>query len=139
MDKETSIFLGKILGEIYRMQRDSDGSPCAATDGHIYALRNGFEHAVKEEIERIGFVSDVDLKSVMDVLDPIFLDDKKLKEFKGFYDVENSFKARNIDRSTAIVVLRYLYANGQYVEIIDKMDSSDSPAECRRFKLDKWD
>lgn len=121
------------------MQRDSDGSSSGASNGHIYALCNGFEHAVKEELERIGFVSETDVKSVMDVLDPIFLDEKRLKEFKGFYDVENSFKDRNIDRPTAIVILRYLYANDQYVEIIDKMDSSNSPTECRRFKLDKWD
>jgi hypothetical protein len=139
MDKETATFLGKILGEIYRIQRDSDQMSCGASDSQIYALRNGFEHAAREELERVGYVSEADLKSVMDVLDPIWLDKTRLEKFNGFYDIEDDLKEKGVDRYTAIRILRYLYSNHQFVELIKKMDSSGSPAECRRFELDEWD
>lgn len=139
MDKETRLLLGKILGEVYRIQRSSKEMACGASDSHIYALRNGFEHAVKEEIDRIGEITDDQVKAVMDVLEPIWMDQEKLKAFKGFYDIESDLQRRGVDRVEAIRILRYLKANHQFTEVIAKMDSSGSPSECRRFDLDEWD
>jgi hypothetical protein len=138
MDKETGLILGKILGEIYRIQRSTEGISCSASDSHIFALLHGFEHAAKEEIERLGFVSEDQLKAVMDVLEPIWLNPEKLAEFKGFYDIERTLKSHGVDRSDAIRILTYLNANGQFTEVIDKMDSSGSPSECRKFDISKW-
>jgi len=132
------ILLGKILAEVYRMQRKAN-MPCSATDGQIYGLLNGFETAINEQLERIGYVSEAELMHVIDVLTPYWKEPAKLAEFKGFYDIEHELEAGGVDRAKAIPILRYLYANSQFHEVIAKMDSSDSPSECRTFKLTEWD
>jgi len=139
MDKETKLFFGKILGEIYRTQRASDDIACPASSGQIYALLNGFESAVDQEFEMMGSISKEQVKAVMDVLDPIWMDQEKLANFKGFYDIERELQSRGVDRSDAIGILTYLKANHQFTEVIDKMDTSGSPTECRRFELSDWD
>ena len=139
MDKETKLFFGKILGEIYRIQRASDDIACPASSGQIYALLNGFEDAVDQEFEMMGNITKEQVKTVMDVLDPIWMDQEKLAAFKGFYDIERELQSRGVDRSDAIAILTYLKANHQFVEVIDKMDTSGSPSECRRFELSEWD
>lgn len=139
MDKETKLLFGKILGEIYRIQRVSDEIACPAIPGQIFALLNGFEDAVDKEIEMMGSITKEQVRAVMDVLDPIWMDREKLANFKGFYDIENELQRRGVDRVDAISILTYLKANHQFEEIIDKMNSSGSPTECRRFELSEWD
>lgn len=139
MDEETKLFFGKILGEIYRIQRASDDIACPASSGQIYALLNGFEDAVDRELEMMGRISKEQVKAVMDVLDPIWTDREKLENFKGFYDIQVDLENRGVDRGAAMAILTYLKANRQFVEVIDKMDSSDSPSECRTFDLSEWD
>ncbi len=75
----------------------------------------------------------------MDVLEPIWADEEKLKNFRGFYDIERELEQRGVHRSDAIAILRYLKANHQFTDVIEKMDSSHSPSECRRFELTEWD
>jgi hypothetical protein len=132
-----AILLGKLLAETYRIQRKL-GIP-SVDDAKIYALLNGFESAIDDELQRIGFVSKEQETHVMDVLNPIWEDPDKLASFKGFYDIENELKAGGVDRTTAIAVLKYLNAHGQFTDVIAKMDTSGSPSECRTFNLDKWD
>ncbi|MGZ4977010.1 MAG: hypothetical protein ACXV8O_07655 [Methylobacter sp.] len=139
MENESKLLLGKILGEIYRIQRSSEEVSCPASDCQIYALLNGFEDAVNQELEMIGFISSDQVRSVVDVLEPIWQDVEQLKAFKGFYDIERELQNRGVDRSAAIRVLKYLKANNQFIDIIGKMDSSGSPSECRRFDLSDWD
>lgn len=139
MKNESKLLLGKLLGELYRIQRSSSEVSCPASDGQIYALLNGFEDAVNEELESIGFVSSDKVKSVMDILEPIWIDPEKLSKFKGFYDIERDLEDRGVDRSDAIRILKYLKANHQFTEIIAKMDTSGSPSECRKFELSDWD
>jgi hypothetical protein len=138
-DKQVKLLLGKVLGEIYRLQNHSNAASCPASQAQIYALLHGFEHAIDEELEMIGYVSKADLKHVMDVLTPYFDDPGKLAAFKGFYDIERQLKAAGVERSQAIKILRYLNANDQFTNVIAKMDSSDSPTECRMFKLGDCD
>lgn len=139
MDKESKILFGKILGEIYRLQRASDNVACSASDGQIYALLNGFESAIDDVVEQTGFIESEKIDAVIDVIDPIWIDQEKMKAFKGFYDIERELQKRGVDRADAIRVLTYLKANHQYIELIAKMDSSNSPAECRRFDISEWD
>jgi hypothetical protein len=139
MENESKLLLGKILGEIYRIQRSSDEVSCPASDCQIYALLHGFEDAVNQELEMIGFISSDQVRSVVDVLEPIWQDKEQLKAFKGFYDIERELQNRGVDRSAAIRILKYLKANNQFTDIIGKMDSSGSPSECRRFDLSDWD
>jgi hypothetical protein len=132
-----ALLLGKLLAEVYRVQRKLEIP--TADDATIYGLRNGFETVVAEELERIGFVSKAQVKHVMDVLDPIWQDPTKLVAFKGFYDIERELESGGVDRTTAIAVLTYLNAHGQFTDVIAKMDTSGSPGECRKFDLSKWE
>lgn len=140
MDKEMQnrLLLAKLLGEIYRIQKHS-GMPCAAADAQIYGLLQGFEDVVAEELERIGYVSKDQLSFVIDVLDPIDRDAERLNAFKGFYDIEAELQKGGVDRVAAIRILTYLNANSQFTALIAKMDSSNSPHECRTFNLGLWD
>ena len=132
------LLLGKLLAEVYRIQRKLE-MPCAAKESTIYALGNGFESIILEHIESIGFVSDTQFTHVLDVLNSIWSDPVKLAAFKGFYDIEEDLKKGGVDRSTAITVLKYLNANGQFHEMIIKMNSLNSPSECKAFELSEWD
>lgn len=139
MEKETRLLFGKILGEVYRLQRDSENVSCPASSAQVYALLHGFESAIDDELEMIGEVSKEKLQATMDVLDPIWSDREKLEKFKGFYDIEHELDSKGVSRGDAIRILKFLKANHQFTEIIDKMDTSNSPSECRRFDLSEWD
>lgn len=139
MEKDTKLLLGKLLGEVFRIQRSLPGMACASSDAEIYALLNGFDGATDQILESMGGITEEKVKAVMDTLDPIWTDEKRLKEFKGFYDIEPDLQRLGVDRSDAISILTYLKANHQFTTIIDKMDSSNSPGECRRFEISEWD
>lgn len=138
MDKDTKQLFGRLLGEVFRIQRAMPDIACAASDAQIYGLLNGFEDSLVEILERTGYISSEKVKAVMDVLEPIWTDEEKLKNFRGFYDIERELDQRGVDRSDAIAILRYLKANHQFTDVIEKMDSSYSPTECRRFELTEW-
>ena len=139
MEKETKILFGKLLGEIYRIEKRLSENVCSASEGQIYGLLNGFEIAVDEELEMIGFVSNEDIANVGDVLEEIWIDKEKLEKFKGFYDIEKKLSSLGIDRGQANKILRYFRAGDRFIEIIDKMDSTNSPTESRRFELRGFD
>lgn len=131
------LLLGKILGEIYRLQRKTE-SPCSASDGTIYGLLNGFEETTQEELERVGFVTKEQVKHAADVLDAVWDDPEKMAAFKGFYDIEKELAAGGVDRMAAMKILTYFKANHSFQDLIAKMDTHGSPGECRTFELDKW-
>lgn len=139
MDKDTKRLFGRLLGEVFRIQKAIPQLSCAASDAQIYGLLSGFEGAVDEILERTGDISAEKVKAVMDVLEPIWSDEERLKKFKGFYDIERELQQHGVDRSDAIAILTYLKANHQFTDVIEKMDSSYSPSECRRFELTEWD
>lgn len=125
------LLLGKILGEIYRMQRHVGMS----TEGPAvsYALCHGFEHVLTDTFREIGGITTAQVDAVDKVLDL-----QTPAAFKGFYDIEYKLQAEGVCRETAIRILTYLKATGLYDSIIDKMDCSRSPSECRTFDLDEW-
>jgi len=131
-----TILLGKLLAEVYRLQKVAGVS--TADDAKIYALKNGFETAISEELESIGYISAEQVKHVGDVLNSIWIDKEKIKAFKGFYDIEPELANGGVDRYAAIQIITYFSATGQFADVISKMDSSNSPGECRTFKIDNW-
>lgn len=135
----TKRLLGKMLGEIYRVQTRSQNIPCSASEAHIFGLLNGFERALEDELERIGFISEEKLKAVEDILDDYFVSNEKLTALKGFYDIEPRLEECGIKRGEAIQILRYLYADDRFVQVIDKFNSNSSPVECKTFRLSDWD
>lgn len=131
------LLLGKIIGELYRIEKQM-GMACSADEAKIYGLLNGFESEINEELENIGYISKEKLEIVIDVLTPYLEDQQKLQSFKGFYDIESTLKHRGVDRGEAVVILKYLKAKQQFIDVINKMDSSDSPCECRTFNISDW-
>ena len=53
-----------MLGEIYRLQKNTEQMDCTATHGQIYGLLNGFEESIDEQIAMIGHVSKDEVKSI---------------------------------------------------------------------------
>ncbi len=78
MEKETKILLGKILGEVYRIEKRFPNMACPASQGQIYGLLNGFEDAIEQELEMTGSVPKEHVEIVANVLDEIYLDEEKL-------------------------------------------------------------
>lgn len=134
MDRDTKIFLGKVLGEIYRIQKRINSLPCPADDSQVFGLVNGFESEIDRELESTGFITGEQVDAVADVLEPIFFDAAELEKFKGLYDIESELEDRGVDRATASVILTYFQMKGKFANVIAKMDSSGSPAECRTFE-----
>ena len=73
------------------------------------------------------------------MLDKYWLDPKKLEDFKGFYDIEKELQSVNIDRTKAHFIFTYFRINHQFEELLNKMDSSDSPVELRKFEPLNWE
>ena len=139
MDRDNKLFLGKILGEIFRIQRGLENIYCPASDAQVFALLNGFEHVIDEVLERVDYISREKLTAVIDILDSIWSDKEKLAEFNGYYKIEEQLKQKGISRDEAHRIITYLKANHQFTTIIEKMDSSNSPLECRNFDLNELD
>ncbi|PYF70588.1 hypothetical protein [Pedobacter nutrimenti] len=111
----------------------------SASSGQIYGLLNGFEDAIDHELEMIGFVTQDEINGVGKILDEFFLDESKMANFKGFYDLEHKFSKIGVDRGQANKILRYYYADGSFEELIDEINTSDSPSESRTFNLRDYD
>ncbi len=127
MDKEIKIFLGKILGEVYSLQKDNQ----EISEATIYGLKNGFEFVIDEEISSNYKINNHDLEEIKKILDPIFYDSQKLKDFKGYNDIEHELEQAGIGRVKAILLFTYFSKKGAYKELIEKLDSEFSPLELR--------
>lgn len=137
--ERTERLLGKLLGEVYRIQKHLKGLDCGASDAQIYGLLNGLERSVRYELDAAGFLPESALQAVEDVLNEYFVDSKKLAELTGYYDVEGQLTRRGVDRSMAIRAMKYLKAERRFEPVIDKFNSQNSPAECKTFDLRDWD
>ncbi|MXQ53160.1 hypothetical protein [Shimazuella alba] len=137
MDTDLKLFLGKILGEIYRLQKKE--GLYNHSDGRIYGLINGFESVIDEEMDMIPHITEKELKTVTDVLHEIDQNEEETEKFQGFYDIERKLQEKGIYRHRVIYILKYLYASGRFTRLIDKMNSSGSPGEVRNLKLTDWE
>jgi hypothetical protein len=138
MDRETKIFLGRILGEIYSLRRrvveDQRASPET-----IYGLFHGVESTIDQEIERTGFISRQLEHDLIDVLHKISVDEKKLGDFKGYYDIERELEAKGIARWHAIVLLSMFKLQGRFTEMVEKIENASpgSPIELHHLGVDE--
>jgi hypothetical protein len=135
MDNDTKRFLGFILGQIYRLQKRVDPEMCPASDKEIYGLTHGFEYEIEKVLWQIGEVTDQQVTAAADVLDPLYRLPKLVAEVNGYMDLEPRFRKNGLDRATVIRCLKYLTADGEFMELVGKLDSEQSPEECRRFEL----
>jgi hypothetical protein len=137
MEKDIKIFLAKILGEIYRIQKRIKDLPCSATDSHIYGLLKGFEDSINLELD-YELITKQEVSKVSNILNEIWIDDEKLKNFKGYYDIESEFEKLNIPRWKIILILTKLKSEDRYTRLLEKMDSNNSPGECRKFDIESY-
>ena len=140
-DKETKIFFGKILGEIYRLQKSFSfrGGTYSVSNARLYGLLNGIEREINSEVQEICFISEEKVLAVESILNEYLEDENKLRTFKGFQDLENKFRQRNIDKSVGITILKYLYTQSRFSPLIEQLDSTNSPIEFQNFELDEYD
>lgn len=131
--ESNQILLGKILGEIYRLQNKSHINISISKE-RIYGLLHGFESSINDELESIGFISQEQEQQMVSVLEE-YSEPEKLAKFTGFSEIEEILTGMAIDRDTARKILIKIYAEGLFHDIINKMDSSGSPPECRTFHL----
>lgn len=108
---------------------------CPCSDSKIYGLINGIEEAIDEEVFESPFsetqrkITKNDLKFVYDVLDEYM--GENLNSFKGYYTIERRLEEYGIDRAKAIKIFTYLKLSSRYCELIEKMNSMDSPIEVK--------
>ena len=129
---------GKLLGEIYRIQRrldvefksDKSHQLCKADDKTIYGLLEGIEEAINPEIEG-DLVSQKDSQAIVSLFHK-HLDN--LDQLKGYYtNFEPELQKQGIGRDTFLRVAYYLRFFEMYNPILDGIDTNDSPGECRKI------
>lgn len=112
MDGDTMKALGKILGELYRLQRRIDPQMVGVGDATIYGLVHGSEDVLPSELNirdedgsEIG-VSSAEVRVVVDILSEYWRGEKPM--LTGFYEIESQLKQAGIDRMKAKQILTYL-------------------------------
>lgn len=121
--------MGFILGQVYRIQQKMGGNLCQASDATIYGLLNGFEGIIDEQFEIMGNISSEDVDRIGVILDEYFTDPNKLKELKGYYDIEPRIQGLGIDRGKALRIMRWYFLNHSFINVFEKMKGTHSPAE----------
>ena len=102
----------------------------------IYGLINGIEVVIDEELEKTELIQKDFYNTLSHTLSEINRNEKERNEFRGYYDIENKLGWEHSERGKAHVVLTYMKSMGRFVELINKMDSADSPDEMRNFDLE---
>lgn len=137
MDSKEKKVLGVILGELYEIK-------CLLKKKTVdiallFALKNGFESEINDQLNEEWFVSKEDEKKVADVLTPYFDDPVKLEKLSGFYDIERELEELGIQRLKAICIMKYFWTKGSFIRVLERMDTSSSPEEARTFNITEFD
>lgn len=129
--------LARMLGEQFRIQKKLGMAP-GATDQDIYGLLIGIDASIDEVADDRDVISRDLVDTVANTLNDIYTDAARRDAFRGYYDLESALQQRGIERDQrwkVIRIVKWLYAAGQFGELIAKMDSEHSPDECRTFDL----
>ncbi len=121
---------GVLYSEICKLRKELGMSH--PDEAEIFALENGIEPVINKYLCGYGLVSQQQIDDVVWILEK-----QSLETFKGYYDIERQLKECGICRGIAHTIITYLKADGCFLELILKMDSGDSPDECRTFELPK--
>lgn len=127
------LVFGKLLGEMYRIQNKLEIATAGATE-RTFGLLKGIEECIDEELEGLSLISNKKVSALRAILEEIDSDPVRLKDFKGYYDIRYAIEAQGITRYESIQIIKYFKINHQFLDVIRKMDSNDSPIECRTFE-----
>ncbi len=133
MDDKIKKLLSITLGEVLRVQRKLD--ICNYSDAKIYGLLRGIEPVIDEIIDTNCYVTKEQFEAVSKILNRYYSDKEMLAELTGYYDIENELSSHGIGRGEALVIFTYFYKNRQFVDVIEKFNSDNSPSECREFNI----
>lgn len=118
MDSELKLVLGKMLGEVYRIQRAQ--GICQISDSRIFGLLNGIEEEVEAEINGLESISKSQVEVVRDYLTPYYNKEIDLEELPSFLHARLELEREGISHSDLIIILKYLKSKNSYVEEIDR-------------------
>ena len=137
MDRNIKKVVGLFFAELYEIKALLKKEKLGKKEkGYVFALRNGFENVINDIIDEEWWVSKEDEKIVAEILDRYFLDSEELKKLTGFYDIEPELNSKGIDRMKALTIMQYFNSRGSFSQVLKKMDSTNSPQECRTFEID---
>lgn len=131
MEDDLKRFLGQILGELYRLQRQVEPKMCPVAPSTSFAMVQGIDFAVDEHFELYPGIGRDQYEHTIMVLSNV-----DPTQFKGFYDIEEDLAKGGVRRGEAMVLFRYLECKGMFLNLLQKMDSQHSPGELRTFKLE---
>lgn len=127
-----SLLLARILGETFRIQTHLK-MPVAPSSEIVYGLLNGIEVAI-DSILGDGIINRASIEAAEEILNDIWIDSKKMSDFEGFYEIEQKWESAGLNRGDAIRVLTFFACANRFREVIEKMNSQNSPTECRTFE-----
>lgn len=138
-EQKTKILFGKILGEIYVLQKMQDPEDCRVSDGVVFGLLNGFERVVDDQIKNVGFLSSEKFEAVEQYLDQFYRSDTEMTvaSIHGFYQIEHEIQS--VSRDELIAILKFFKADGKFLEAILAIENGDSPVEANDLDLDEYD
>ena len=120
MDNELKLFLGKLFGEIYKIQKKQ--GVCDKSETRIFGLLNGFEEEIRSEFEGLNFYSQDKVNAVCDKLHPYYTKEKNINDMPSFlqFRMELEHESR-INHTEVIDILKYLYSKNAYQLEIDRL------------------
>ena len=135
MDAELKFFSEKFSEKYLKIEKHSGMQ--REPDHVLYGLMAGIESVINQQIpfdhaENQYDVSENQFNAVCEILNR-YVDNPQ--ELTGFYDIEGELRDRGVSRPVASVILTYLKSRGSYLDVINRMDSDNSPLECREFNI----
>lgn len=129
MDKN-KVLLGKILGELYRLQNHYAPGFFSTDKSTIYGLLNGIETVIDDQVP-LDPISAGEYAIVNNIL----FDYSTGREVLHPEAVDGHFRSMGIDRSKTTTILRYMKAAGFFEDVIDKISSGNCPSEYKTLEI----
>ncbi|WP_445429268.1 hypothetical protein [Bacillus atrophaeus] len=120
MDNELKLTLGKLFGEIYKIQKQH--GICDKSDTRIFGLLNGFEEEITSEFEGLNFYSEDKVNAVCDKLHPYYTKEKDINDMPSFSQFRLDLEHESGIKHTEVIdILKYLYSKSAYQLEIDRL------------------
>ncbi|SDY84008.1 hypothetical protein [Thermoactinomyces sp. DSM 45892] len=122
MDIQKKVAYGKLLGEIYRIQK-ALGIPNECSDHHVYGLQHGMEPSIRAIWEEYDFISVDEIVIVDELFDEI--ESGNHKDVTSEEVLLDILESRGLPESKGRKVLQYYKLGGFYKERFDAL--KDNP------------
>ncbi|MCB9681377.1 MAG: hypothetical protein H6733_07870 [Alphaproteobacteria bacterium] len=133
MDSETKLYLGRLFGEVFRMQKRLDPDMVQVSDANIYGLLNGMETAFDNVFRDFNPITDAEYTAVEDVLDAA---DRSGKTVDYWNDLEPALGRGRDGKMPIVYICRFIYNDNRFHSVISDMRK---PAELHRIELQEDD